>query len=365
MGQEMPGLEEKQMDQKFTAWLVKEPEKNKFAPIDYLLIVGMFVAGVMLRGKVWNAPFEESPYQNLNIYMKGVSVLFDIMVAVFLGILVYHFKKDKIQAILAYGIGMVFPVLVAGSAMWAMCDSIYVFLVLLSLYLLLADDNNLTLAVVIYGLAVFLNLYALFLLPVYIWCFFAKEGTGNSILAYFSPVAGGVLHMLLDNGASSAFILFREEGKFLEARGVPLLSYNAPNLFRLIGADAYIVEYGKGFLYVTIGFVTVATVIGIGYMNKLTSEKIVYLAMLLCMIIPWIMPGMNERAGLLASILSLVYGFIHINHFYVPVIQTTITYMSYAAYFRGESYVELKWVAFAQLGLILYLIWDRMKIKKN
>lgn len=352
------------MEQKFTSWLVTE-NKSHFAPIDYLLIVGTLVAGICLRSTVWTAPLENAPFQNQDSALQAVTTIFDLLAAVFLGIIVYRLTMHKVKALLAYGIGVLLPVTAAGSAMWAMGDSIPLFFVLLALYFLLADEKYFVLSLVFYGLAVFLQLNSLFLVPVFIWYYFSKTKAGNAILGFAAVVLGIVLHILMDKGAASSFYLFRLEGQLRAAREKVLLSSHFPNLYQIIGVDAYVQEYGAAFSYVTIGAALIAVIVGIRYGKKLSGEKIVEAAFLFSVAIPWFLPFMDERAGLLAAILSVVYGFVHIRRFFVPIIQVTLTYLAYAAYFRGESFLPMSGIAFAQLGLLLYILYEAVQAKER
>ena len=343
------------MDEKFTGWLVTEHDKTKLAPIDYLLLAGTLVAGIMLRAQVWGAPFENSPYQNTILFMKLATAVFEVLAAVMMGVIAHRLTEHKIQSFLAFGIGVMLPVFVAGSAMWGMGDSVYLFFVLLSLFLLMTDEKVFVLSLVFYGLAVFFNVYALWILPVYIWCFFAKKTKANSVLGFFAPLSGLVLHFLMDKGADSAFILFREEGKLAAARGTVLLSYHYPNLYQLVGKDAYVHEYGTGFRYVVLGGVAMVTVLGLRFIKEMTKEKIITYSLLLAIAVPWLLPFMDERAGLLAAVISVFYGLLNLKQFYVPIIQVTITFLSYAAYFRGDSFLPMPVIALAELGLFIYI----------
>ena len=345
------------MDEKFTGWLVTEHKKTKLAPIDYLLLSGMLVAGLMLRAQVWEAPFENVPYQNNILFMKIVTAVFEVLAAVMLGVIVHRLTGHKIQAFLAYGISMVLPVLAAGSAMWGMGDSVYLFFVLLSVYLLMMGEKGFVFSLVFYGMAVFFNVYALFLLPVYVWCFWVRKNASDSVLGFIAPLLGVLLHFVMDRGVDSAFVLFREEGKLAASRGSVLLSYNFPNLYQLIGKDAYVHEYGTGFRYVVLGGAFVAMVLGIRFIREMTAEKIVVSGLLFSIALPWFLPFMDERAGLLAAVFSVLYGFTDLKRFYIPVMQVTITYLSYAAYFRGESFLPMSVIALAQLGVFVYLVY--------
>jgi hypothetical protein len=351
------GKKGRRMDEKFTGWLVREHKITKIAPIDYLLLAGTFAAGVMLRAQVWGAVFENAAYQNTVLTMKIVSAIFEILVAVLTGLIVHRLTGHKIRSFPAYGIGMMLPVLVAGSAMWGMGDAVYLFFVLFSLFLLLTDGNVFVLSLVFYGMAVFFNIYALFIFPVYIWYYFTKKPERNWVSGFLAPALGIILHFVMDRGEASAFILFREEGKLAASRGSVLLSYHYPNLYQLVGADAFVHEYGTGFRYVVLGAVAIATILGMRFIKEMTKEDIVRYSLLFSIAIPWFLPFMDERAGLLAAVLSVFYGFTRLKRFYVAILQVTITYLAYAAYFRGDSFLPLSVIALVQLILFLYLVW--------
>lgn len=350
------------MDQKFTNWLVKEIKIGKvlLAPLDILLLIGTTVAGVLLRSSVWNAVLENAAYQNESVIMKIITAVFDLVVAVLLALLVNRLTRHKIKSFLAYGIGMLLPVMAAGSAMWGMGDSIYVGFALLGLYfLLLSKESNLyfVLALVFCGIAVFFNLYALFLLPVYIWCFFARKAGGNTVLSFLFPILGAVLHFVLNQGLNSVFPLFRAEAELADSRMVQL-SYNWPNIYQIIGTDSYLVEYGTVGKYLILGVIAMLVVAGIYRQKEMSAYRVLTLSFLLCVFVPYVMPYMNERAGILGAVLAVVYGFAFLEQFFVPIVQVTITYLAYAAYFRGSSFLPMPGIALVELAVLLYLCYE-------
>ena len=84
------------MDQKFTAWLVKEI-KSKLAPIDVLLLIGTIVIGLALRKTIWFAAMETGTYQCTSTAMKVVGVIFDMLVACMAGLIVYQLTQSKLK----------------------------------------------------------------------------------------------------------------------------------------------------------------------------------------------------------------------------------------------------------------------------
>ena len=349
------------MDKKFTNWLVTEL-KCSLAPLDFLLLIGTTVAGILLRSTVFNAVLENASYQNESQTLKLVTTVFDVLAAVMIAIFVLHMTNHRIKAMLAYGIGVMLPVMAAGSAMWGFGDSIYVFFTLLGLYFCLFYQKSekansfFMLGLICYAMALFLNTNALFVLPIFILAYFSRKQNGNTILGFFIAAIGLLFHMLLNNGAKSLFVLFAEEGLLKEKRPELLLSYNFPNIYQLIGTKAYIHEYGVAGRYFVIALAAVIIVLFIYKLKEIKQETILLMALIFSIFIPYFLPFMDERAGLLSAIISVIYGFVCIRNFFIPIIQVTITYLAYAAYFRGESYLSMPAIAFVQLFVLIYLI---------
>ena len=340
------------MDKWLTTVLIKEIKCGKWqlAPLDFLLLIGMTVSGIMLRSTVSEAyPVLKShgAYVDAEIAIRTIGYLFDWAMAVLLAMLVYKLTKHKVKSFLAYGITFVLPVFVSASAMWSLGDSIYLFFALLSLSLYLVEKRNL--AVLVYGISVFFNLHALFLLPLYALVYLRGK---VKLLSFLSPLAGGILHYVLADG--NYFILFTAEKALLTQRESKLLSYHCPNLFYLIGPDKFVGEYEQVAFFFAVGLIAMLVLVLLTKKLGTTTEEILEIALCLCLFLPFTLPGMHERSLLLACTFSLVYGFVKLQRFWLPIVITTITYISYSGFFRGESAVPLTAVAF----VVLFLIGD-------
>ena len=350
------------MDKWLTTVLVKEIKCGiwQLAPLDFLVLIGMTVCGIMLRMTVAGSyPVLETygAYVSAKMGIQVVCYLFDWAIAVLLAVTVFGLTKHKIKAFLAYGITFVLPVLVSASAMWGLGDSIYLFFALLSFVLFLHEKRNL--AVLIYGMSVFFHPYALFLLPLYALAYLQGK---IKLLSFLSPLAGIVLHYVLAKGNS--FILFAAENALVEQRESKLLSYNCPNLFYIIGPDKFVNEYEKVAFFFAVGLMAVLVLVLLTKKLGNTTIEILEIALFLCLFLPFTLPGMHERSFLLACVISLVYGFVKLQRFWLPIVITTITYISYSAFFRGESAVPLTGVAFVVLFLIAYMVWQFVDTKK-
>lgn len=349
------------MDKWLTTVLVKEIKcgRWKLAPLDCLLLLGMTVSGVMLRMSVAEAyPVLDSfgAYTSARLTIQMVSYLFDWGIAVLLALLVYRLVKHKVMSFLAYGITFVLPVLVSASAMWGLGDSIYLFFFMLSLGLLMEGKRNQ--AVLVYGVSVFFHLSALFLLPLYVLVYLQGK---VKLWSFLSPLAGGILHYVLAEG--NYFVLFMAEKALVEQRESRLLSYHCPNLFYLIGPDKFVGEYEKVAFFFAIGLMGMLVLILLTKQFGKNAGEILEIALFLSLFLPFTLPGMDERSFLPACLISLVYGFTRLRRFWLPIVITIITYISYSAFFRGESAVPLTGVAFVVLFLIAYMVRVFVKIE--
>lgn len=323
------------------------------APIDLLLFVAAAVFSVMIRISVVDYTAIELPafvkYGNMLGIVTGVT---DLLLAVLGAMIVYDLTDRKIRAFLAYAILLLLPVLCASCAMWGMGDSIYIFFAVLSLYLLMKGRGNASL--VSYGISLFLSRYAFFLLPVYAIAFMQKK---NKLFYFIFPFCGvwfrnGIVHQ-------SGYLpvpSFEMERLFVKLRGESLLSQNWPNIFQMIGTDKFIQEYSLVAKVAAAALMLLVIMLVLLQNREINGEGIWYVGLVLSVLIPYVMPQMDERAGLLSCVLYLFFVMKHPDLYYLAVVQVIITYISFSAYFRGESVIPLSAVALAELFVLLLTI---------
>jgi Gpi18-like mannosyltransferase len=328
------------------------------APIDLLLFAAAAVFGLMLRLSVVSYTCLESPaYLRLGTGLKIATGCFDFLVAVLCALFVYELTAHKIKAFLAYAAALLLPVLVAGSGMWGMGDSIYLFFAVLSLYLLVRGNGSS--AVVVYGISLFFNRYAFFLLPVFALAFMQKKA---KLVSYLAPLCGvWFRNGLVQKEGTLSVPMFEAERLLTASRGDTLLSYNWPNLYQLIGPDRFVIEYGTAakLLAATLMLCIVAAVLMQD--AAFQKERTLLLAACCCVLFPFIMPQMDERSGLLADVLLVIFVMRCTEKYYLALLQVTISYIAYSAYFRGESVLPLSAVALAELGILLILLRDTIR----
>ena len=323
------------------------------APIDLLLFVAAAVFSVMIRISVADYTAIELPafvkYGNMLGIVTGIT---DLLLAVLGALIVYDLTGRKIRAFLAYAILLLLPVLCASCAMWGMGDSIYMFFAVLSLYLLMKGKGNASL--VSYGISLFLSRYAFFLLPIYAIAFMQKK---NKLLYFIFPLCGvwfrnGIVHQ-------SGYLpvpSFEMERLFVKLRGESLLSQNWPNIFQMIGTDKFIQEYSMVAKVAAAALMLLVIMLVLLQNREMSGESIWYVGLVLSVLIPYVMPQMDERAGLLSCVLYLLFVMKHPDLYYLAIVQVIITYISFSAYFRGESVIPLSAVALAELFVLLLTI---------
>ena len=323
------------------------------APIDLLLLVAAAVFSVMIRISVADYTAIELPafvkYGNMLGIATGIT---DLLLAVLGALIVYDLTGRKIRAFLAYAVLLLLPVLCASCAMWGMGDSIYIFFAVLSLYLLMKDKGNASL--VCYGISLFLSRYAFFLLPVYAIAFMQKK---NKLFYFIFPLCGvwfrnGIVHQ-------SGYLpvpSFEMERLFVKLRGESLLSQNWPNIFQMIGTDKFIQEYSLVAKVAAASLMLLVIMLVLAQSREMSGEGIWYVGLVLSILIPYVMPQMDERAGLLSCVLYLLFAMKHPDLYYLAIIQVIITYISFSAYFRGESVIPLSAAALAELFVLLLTI---------
>lgn len=343
------------MDKKLTDFIVKELKIGKWhvAPIDLLLLIFAPVFGAMTRSCVISYTCMEARlYLQLSDGLKIATTCFDVLLSIVCALYVYELTHHKIKAWIAYAIVIMLPVLSAGSAMWGMGDSVFVFFAVLSLYLLTKGKGSA--AVIAYGISMFLSRYAFFLLPIFAIAFMQKK---TKLVAYLAPVCGAWFRNGIVSGDGKlSFPIFEAERILSLTRGENLLSYNWPNFFQIIGPDKFVLEYATVFKCLAAVLMLVVVVLVLQKNEEMTAERWIALSLLVAMLFPFVMPQMDERCGLMADILAVIFVLKYTDMYYVAIIQVILSYIAYSAYFRGEPVIALCYVAFVALFLIVVML---------
>ena len=175
--------------------------------------------------------------------IKVFSMLFDL----FLSIVTASFAlsissgsevKRKINPVVIFGVIWLTPTIVANSAMWGQCDSIYVSMIVLS-FLYLAKEDSLK-GMIFFSIAFALKLQSVFFAPVLILLFFLKKiKFWEFFIIPATYIVSAIPMMIAGRPFIECLLIYKgqAEGK---SGG---LSNNFPNIYYLLMNDAYIDLY--------------------------------------------------------------------------------------------------------------------------
>ncbi|MBR4759338.1 MAG: hypothetical protein IK078_04225, partial [Lachnospiraceae bacterium] len=333
--------------------------KWKIAPIDILLLVFTIVFGLMLRSKVWmiNGPYDV----DVNLLggmadpMLSVSISADILMAALGGIYVFLLTGAKRKGYLTYSVLFLSPVTAMGSAMAKSGDGIWLSFMLLAF--IFAFRKNRVPAIISALLAAACSPYIL---------------TRMQNLPLFLSTVSRLINAY---------------------RPQKLLSYHFPNVYQLIGPDAFVPEYEKVGLALTLAAAVALLAWARGYLGKNVGKsfeektgntvnakqttgsdetsgdnaaavKLLTVVLFVGWVLTYICPGMDERAGLMTMVLSLCFVMAYPKYYYLAIVEMILDFLPGAAFFRGESFLPLSWAAMIRLLMILYFYSRVIRVTK-
>ena len=250
------------------------------------------------------------------ILIKTLSVIFDVILAIYSSKLVYEFIKSNKNAILisniCFGVILFLPTVFMNSAVWAQCDSIYVTFVIMSLYYL-KKDKALT-SFILLGIAFAFKLQFIFILPIYILLYFKRNDI--SILHFIIIPIVNVLMCLpaiiMGRGIKDCLLIY-----FSQTGTCKSLTLNYPNLYSLFGKVFQ--NQSKVLVLLTIAIIGMISFYLV-YIKVKINDNVIKIGLMLALITVYFLPRMHERYGFLAEILSIIYVFIYKKDFSLPVI---------------------------------------------
>lgn len=138
------------------------------------------------------------PISSLVLY-KGLSIVFDYLLAFAVGLLTFELKQrtNRLYFVLGYTMTLILPTVFINSAVWAQCDSIYVFFCVMCIYCLIGEKTRrkTILGFVSLGLAFAMKLQAIFILPFLCYHYIIEKK--HSLIYLIIPVGINVIIPML------------------------------------------------------------------------------------------------------------------------------------------------------------------------
>ncbi len=258
--------------------------------------------------------------------IKWVSILFDFVLAVFVGLICRKILKSNTAFLFGFGVALILPNIILNSAVWAQCDVIFTTFIVMSIYFLLRGNNRT--ALVLYGISFALKIQAIFFLPVIIIVLVKKKINIFYILwALLAIVIINLPALFMGMGFKETFISpYKTQVNEYDGS----LSMNAPNLYLLIDVAANYsvaskgepnVEWRDWFSGAGVIFALAVCVILflIIYRKEFTftAKRLVLISYLFATLMPFILPHMHERYWFLADAIAIIFIACYPKKFYI------------------------------------------------
>lgn len=288
--------------------------------------------------------------------IKAVSCLFDIVLATFVALCVKELTKNKFMTLGSYCIILLMPSVFFNSGAWAQCDSIFTSFCVISLYLLLKEKNIWT--VVAYGVAFSFKLQAIFMAPLFAVLYFKRK------IPLWSPLLVVGVYFLF---CVPSWLCGRDLWSLLtiyvdQAGSYSMLTLFATTFVALFGnVNDYHNQRVSTMLVVLALIVTALLIYVCARKAKWKKGSAIDFGFLFSIIVPFLLPHMHERYFYLATILSIIYAFLHPKRIYAAVISEFCSFYVVCNHLYGINYLSLQLVTLIQLANIVLLFRDLWK----
>ena len=323
--------------------------------------------------------------------IKLISVAFDYALALVMMRAAGRFGGEKAR-LPVFLLMMVYPTVLIDGACWGQCDSVYVFFIVLSLYLL-ATDRPARSAVAL-AVAFAFKLQTIFFFPVVLFGLLHKKYDWRHAAAFFAAyVVTLVPALIAGRGFVDALSVYANQsmGQYYDR-----LTYNAPNLYlffpMLEFASSqeftwmrYIQDIdGKGLngylnpdlfpdlqhaaLYACVVLTLIVVVYWLMHWKEITPDMTLEIALFFALFLPFVMPKIHERYFYLADMLAILYAVKHARRRFMPLLVVGASLMSYVPYLMRQRPIDERWLALMMLAALIVVghdLLERMRVNRK
>lgn len=282
------------MDEFLQRLIVKNWKIGKltFTFLDVLLAVCITGTGIMLRLAVVEYTVTDS--------QKLGAMIIDFILAFYCGEIVYEYTRHRNKAFLTYAILVIYPTMIANSALWGKNSVYSVFFFFVGLYYFVLHDKE------------------------------RKKWLGLLAAAV---------------GAARALAVFRLSSESM--------NLGWPNFYEIIGKEAFVELFNQVSVLCLLGIFFTMLYVFVKRRIEITKDMALRLFLFLAILIPYLAPSMPAWAGLTADIGALVYCMRRPRKFYVPILHLIVSYSAYAYALNGETKLPMVLYAVILLALLV------------
>ncbi len=240
---------------------------------------------------------------------KGLSIVFDLLLACLVSYILFKESKENnvIKGVIGFSLIWLSPVVFFNSSLWAQCDSIFVFWVVLALYLLYKEKN--VSSFIILGVALSFKLQAVFILPFFLFVYFYKRSF--SVLHFLiTPAVMWVSTIPAIIAGRSLFTGFTLYFSQTDEYGCVIMNY--PSFTHAFAYDYMQENYGYAkaiALTITVSVLAFWMIYVLWSKKQFNNSLFLSFALLLTFTTVYMLPAMHDRYGYLYEILAVLYIF--------------------------------------------------------
>lgn len=267
--------------------------------------------------------------------IKLLSVLFDVLLAWAALKLSSLLTQSRAKLLLCFFAVLYLPTVVLNGAYWGQCDSIYCFFGLFAVYLALTERPVGSMFSLAASLA--FKLQAVFIMPVFFIMLIARRIKFRELFIF---PAAYILYMLPAVIAGRPFwdtltLYVSQAGTVGDA-----MNYNAPSFTSMFAWNGDTALCSRLLILAAFAAVILIYIDAIRRRDELSDKSIFAYAVLLCLVIPYLLPHMHDRYFFAAGVLLVVLAVSDLRFFAVPVFAELASLHCYYAYFAQHYLVR-------------------------
>ncbi len=281
--------------------------------------------------------------------IKAVSILFDIVLAISAAYLVYTIKpgpKRKYYVALAYLITLFLPQVFLNSACWGQCDAIYTSFCFFALACLFRKKY--TWSFIWLGVAFAFKLQFVFILPIFLIVYLVERKF--SILNFLIiPLTNFVLCLpaiFAGRSVWDCFMVYFNQTQTYSYR----ITLNYINIHQIFNGNPAFWNWPSIILAVIICALAVFWILN--HHIKLTTEKLLELAIWFAIVLPFVLPSMHERYLYMGEILAVIYYLVYRKHGLIILLINTYAWITYTAFLAPNDYFSYHYLALVEVFAI-------------
>ncbi|WP_328842690.1 hypothetical protein [Streptomyces sp. NBC_00258] len=297
--------------------------------------------------------------------IKAISVGFDLLLAIFaFRITALRHPGRPGLALAAGGIVPLLPTVTANSGWWGQADSIFTAFILGGIYFVLRHRP--WWACTFFGLALAFKLQTVFIFPFLFVLLLTRRLPSKALLAIPAVyLALDVPALLLGADPVQLLTIYaRQTGTY------QFLTMNAPSVYQFVtsGDHADAIRsagiLGTGFVVLALTALVVFSRVGRASMrlggrdSEITSTRILLMATVSAVLVPFLLPSMHERYFYVADVLSVLSAFYLPKQLWLlPVVVQISSFGSYLQYLRYQELNRMPDMALCAGLMAAAVIW--------